>query len=164
MNNLIFFELFFYSLLSTCWILSIFSMSMYKYDRIRIFKFIWNKEKKRNKNKHIDRLNRENTVMFKSIVLLALFATVYSQNLGGLFAVPQITQEVVDIAHWCTNQLTSVYNYEGEYHIVNIKDYKKQIVAGTNHYFTVDYAVLYKDNSIEVNVWFYRFTILMLFD
>lgn len=90
--------------------------------------------------------------MFKAIVLLALVAFACGSDpiLGGYYASQDITQAVVDTANWATNELTTTYNYAGEYHTANIRDYTVQVVSGYNRRFTVDYVVVFGDNNYRV--------------
>lgn len=89
--------------------------------------------------------------MLKALLLLALATTAYCQLLGGLYGQPVITEEVIETAEWCTEELTTTYNHEGEHHIANIRDYSTQIVAGTIERFTVDYIVVQDDNTYSVS-------------
>ena len=89
--------------------------------------------------------------MLKLLVLFALtMAATYANPFGGLYGQPVITKDVMEIAEWCTNELTTTYNQVGDHRIINIREYTYQIVTGKIHRFIIDYIVHGSDNSYEV--------------
>lgn len=90
--------------------------------------------------------------MLKLLVLFALaMAGAYANPFGGLYGQPIITKEVMEIAEWCTNELTTTYNQVGDHRIINIREYTYQIVTGQFHRFIIDYIVHGPDNSYAVS-------------
>ena len=87
------------------------------------------------------------------IVLLA--AVCVAQALpGGWNPQSAITQQVLDIARWSTNNLAEATNVAGTYTQLTIRNLQTQVVNGINYKFTLDVLLNTPDNKYVVSLHF----------
>lgn len=80
--------------------------------------------------------------MLKLFSILALIATVYSIGVGGITKQETVPDKVLEIADWCTAQMTTLMNQkEAVFRELRVRDVTTQVVAGVNYRFTIDYLV-----------------------
>jgi hypothetical protein len=66
---------------------------------------------------------------------------------GGWTQVTQVTDDILEVAQLTAKAMTSQLGFAGEHNVVKVENVQRQIVAGVNYKFTIEYLVSNNDHT-----------------